>query len=65
MNTQAPTPPRLLRQPDILAITGLSRSTVWRMCQAGTFPKPRKLPGVRAIAWTAPEVEAWLSKVAA
>jgi len=35
------------------------------MCQAGTFPKPRKLPGVRAIAWTAPEVEAWLSKVAA
>lgn len=64
-NTNAPAPVRLLRQPEVLALAGLSRSTLWRMQGRGTFPKARQLPGVRAIAWAAPEVEAWLSKVAA
>lgn len=61
----AAAPVRLLRQPEVLTLTGLSRSTIWRLCERGAFPKPRKLPGVRAIAWPAPEVEAWLAQAAA
>ena len=64
-NTHAPASMRLLRQPEVLHLTRLSRSTLWRMQKQGTFPKARQLPGVRAIAWIAAEVEAWLAQLPA
>lgn len=58
-------PERLLRQAEVLTVTGLSRTTLWRLQKRGTFPKARNIPGSRAIAWLSSEVEAWLNQVAA
>jgi prophage regulatory protein len=49
----------ILRFPAVRELTGLSRSTLWRFQQQGTFPKPVKL-GANSIGWLASEVEAWL-----
>ncbi len=45
--------------------TTLSRATVWRLCKAGTFPKPFKLGGGRAVAWLDRDINAWLEAQAA
>ena len=50
---------RILRLPKVLEITGLSRTTVWRQIQAGTFPRPLKL-GPRAVGWPASDIDEWL-----
>jgi prophage regulatory protein len=52
---------RLLRLPEVRALTGLSTSTVYRMGNAGTFPKPIRL-SKRATAWVEAEVTAWIAE---
>lgn len=42
--------PRLLRLPDVLARTGLSRAAVYRMEIAGEFPRAVQI-SKRAIGW--------------
>ncbi len=49
----------ILRLPQVLARTGLSRSTIYAKVAAGEFPEPINLGG-RAVGWLADEVEAWL-----
>ena len=49
----------ILRLPQVLARTGLSRSTIYAKVAAGEFPEPISL-GARAVGWLADEVEAWL-----
>ena len=51
---------RLLRLREVQAITGLSRSTIYRLTRAGFFPEPLKI-GPRAVAWRASEIEEWLA----
>lgn len=48
----------LLRLPQVMARTGLSRSEIYRRIAAETFPAPVKL-GERASAWPEHEVTAW------
>ncbi|MGO1073735.1 helix-turn-helix transcriptional regulator [Lysobacter sp. CA199] len=50
----------LLRLPEVMRRTGLSRSEVYRRVAAETFPAPVKL-GARASAWVAVEVGAWIA----
>lgn len=50
----------LLRLPRVREITGLSRSSIYRLAQAGDFPRPIKL-GQRASAWSAEEVQGWIA----
>ena len=50
---------RLLRRRDVEARTGLSRSTLYRLVGAGTFPGPVSL-GEHATRWVEHEVTAWL-----
>lgn len=50
----------MMRLPEVLAVTGLSRSTVYSMAKAGTFPNPVKL-GARAVAWPSHLVQQWLA----
>lgn len=50
---------RLLRLPAVVALTGLSRSTLYARAADGRFPKPIKLC-TRASAWVASEVEHWV-----
>ena len=43
----------ILRTPAVLALIGLSRSSLWRRVRAGDFPAPVRLegPGSRAVGW--------------
>ena len=47
-----------LRLPAVLKITGLSRSTLYRMVAEHTFPAPVKLSR-RAVAWRQHPVRQW------
>lgn len=51
-------PDSLLRLKDVQTFTGLSSSCIYRLAQAGSFPKPRKL-GPRASAWRWGDLLEW------
>ncbi len=50
--------PLLLRLPTVMRITGLARSTIYKLISQGQFPVPIKL-SKRAVAWLQSEVECW------
>jgi prophage regulatory protein len=55
----------LIRMPDLLAMTGLQRATVYkRLKDDPTFPRPVPLSGSTArgapVAWVLAEVQAWV-----
>jgi prophage regulatory protein len=52
---------RMLRMHDVLAATGLSRSTIYLKMEKGEFPRGVKL-GERAVAWPQSAVERWLQE---
>ena len=49
----------LLRMRDVTARTGLSRATIYRKMNAGTFPNPHRIDG-KAIRWFDSEIEDWI-----
>ena len=51
---------KILRLPAVLGQTGLSRSTIYNMVGARTFPSPVKLSS-RLIGWLESDVTDWLS----
>jgi prophage regulatory protein len=52
-------PPRLFaRMPTVLAVTGLGRSTIYRLIADGSFPAPVRL-GHRAVAWRWSDLDQW------
>lgn len=51
--------PGFIRLPRVVALTGLSKSTVWDRSRLGTFPAPVKI-GEHATAWKKAEVLAWM-----
>lgn len=51
-------PVRFIRLPEVLAITGMSRSQTYRLESLGQFPKHVKL-GVAMSAWIEAEVMQW------
>lgn len=53
---------KLIRLPETLAKTGLSRTRLYEAVSAGTFPKPVKLgPDARAIGFVETEIDAWIA----
>lgn len=50
---------RFLRLPEVLARTGLSRSTIYVRLEQGRFPRPVSL-GARAVGWIESEVDEWM-----
>jgi prophage regulatory protein len=52
------TAPILLRMPSVIQITGLGRSTIYRLVAEQKFPSPVRL-GERAVAWRRSEIDAW------
>ena len=46
---------RLIKLPEVIEITGLSSSTIYRYLKEGRFPKQIRV-GSRAVAW-------WLSEI--
>lgn len=51
---------RLVRLPEVLHRTGLSRSTVYRRMELGQFPKPYPLSN-RIVAWAETEIDQWIA----
>ena len=54
---------RFIREPECERITGLSRTTRWRLERAGRFPKRRKL-SENAVGWLESELQKWLENKA-
>ena len=50
---------RLLRRRQVEEITGLSRSSIYRLMQEGEFPRPVRV-GPGAVRWKASDLAAWL-----
>ena len=50
---------RFIREPERKHITGLSRTTCWRLEREGLFPKRRQI-APNAVAWLESEIQDWL-----
>jgi len=50
---------RMLRLPEVVNRTALSRSQIYRLIELGTFPKQVAL-GERSAGWVEEEVDGWL-----
>ena len=50
---------RLIRLPEVIQITSLSRTQIYRLIAAGTFPKPHRLSH-KVATWKESEIAAWL-----
>ena len=57
-----PPPARLLKRRAVEAMTGLSRSSIYRQMENGTFPRPVRT-GDRSVAWRVEDVEAWIAEL--
>lgn len=53
---------RLLHRREVEAMTGLSRTSIYRQMRAGQFPCPVRV-GPKAVRWNQQEVEAWLASL--
>jgi len=51
-------PNALLRTPDVCAVTGMARPTLYEAMAKGLFPRPIKL-GTNSSAWGAAKANAW------
>lgn len=51
---------RILRRREVERLTLLSKASIYRQMQLGTFPIPLKL-GRRAVAWRADEIHEWIA----
>ncbi len=54
---------QLLRVKDVERELGISRTTIWRLVKAGTFPPPLRITS-KAIAWRRSDIEAWQEQLA-
>ncbi len=50
---------KFLKLPEVQNRTGKSRSAIYQGVKDGTFPKPIKLGGPRAVGWIEIEIEAY------
>lgn len=49
---------RILRLPSVIAMTGLGRSTIYRLMSESRFPSPVKV-SARAVGWRSEDLAAW------
>jgi prophage regulatory protein len=50
---------RIIRLPEVITLTGLSRSTIYLRMSNGHFPKPISLGG-RAVGFIEKEIQDWI-----
>lgn len=53
---------RIVRLPEVMERTSLSRSTIYRYIALGKFPKSKPL-GVRAVGWRDSEISEWVDRL--
>jgi|GEM_PF-2454878 len=63
--TQPPWSGRVVRMPEVIEITGLSRTTIWRRERDGSFPPPIRLGGehTRAVGWREQDIYDWIDRL--
>ena len=56
---------RILRTPEVVRATGLSKTTIWRRVRSGDFPVPLKLGslGTRSVGWREGDIEEWMRRL--
>lgn len=52
---------RFIREEEVRRITGLSRTSRWRLERRGEFPRRRRISG-NAIGWLASEIQEWVKQ---
>lgn len=60
MSEPTSAPRRLIRLPEVIERTGLSRTSIYRAMASGEFPRAAPLYR-RGVAWPAEEVDAWIA----
>lgn len=56
-----PQPVRFIRLPEVLHLTGVSRSTLYDLIKRGDFPGSVSLGG-KSVAWLSSEIETWMAE---
>ena len=53
---------RIMRIPEVVEVTGLSRTTIWRRVKSGDFPAPVRLGNLatRSVGWRESEIRKWI-----
>lgn len=51
---------KLIRLPDVISLTGLSKSTIYSRIAEGSFPKQISL-GPRNVAWLESDIHNWIA----
>jgi prophage regulatory protein len=51
---------RILRLPEVITKTGMSRDTIYRLGRLNKFPRPLSLTGARASGWLETEVDEFI-----
>ena len=51
---------KVLRLPAVIELSGLSRSTIYRLIKLGKFPAPVRI-GEAATAWLPADIDAWFA----
>lgn len=51
---------RLVRLPEVIQRTGVSRATIYRKVDQGTFPRPVRL-GPNTVAWYESQLDQWIA----
>ena len=54
---------RLLKRPEVEAITGLSRASIYSKMAKGDFPRPLRI-GPKSVAWRESNVQEWIDCLA-
>ncbi|MEH8124075.1 AlpA family transcriptional regulator [Aeromonas veronii] len=52
---------KLLKLKDVISMTSLSKASIYRQVNAGTFPAPVRT-GPRSVAWVVSEIESWIEE---
>lgn len=60
-STEQQVPPQLLRVSEVVNITGVGKSTIYRWMRQGTFPQTLDLGG-GMVAFVASEVQQWVDE---
>lgn len=59
--TKTPSLDRIVRLSEVVKMTGLCRSTIYRRMSEGGFPKPISL-GARSVGWKESQITNWLNE---
>jgi prophage regulatory protein len=49
---------KFIKLPEVINLTGKSRSSIYAAIRDGAFPAPKKI-GVKAVAWTTESIRQW------